>query len=43
MAQGPSAWFPAMSVYRQDPSGSWREAMDRLSKDLSITLKARGP
>jgi tetratricopeptide (TPR) repeat protein len=31
MAQGPSPWFPAMSVYRQDPSGSWREAMERLS------------
>jgi len=34
MAEGASPWFPGTAIYRQDATGDWSPALERLAEDL---------
>src|SRR5216683_4775432 len=39
MAAGASPWFPAMRVYREEPSHAWKAAFDALAADLGARFR----
>ena len=42
MASGSSPWFPAFTVHRQDPAGSWRDALDDVAQHLAVRFGTVG-